>query len=125
MSELRLAHETRRACFCALTVAVATGEGEISARRIAAAVLRDAAVRAVCDVGGISVEELTALVDDQGERSFQQVLTSIEESLAAREESFGSSSHINSIQPLPLSSNMKKAFEAMADRGPFGGHLAQ
>lgn len=115
MSDLWLTHDARRACFSAAAVAGASGESEISARRIASALLRDQMVTAFCSAPGV-LEALIARIDGKGRESFQRAIESIERSLAATGESFGSTSHIGSIKLLPLSPAMKKAFESLAER---------
>jgi hypothetical protein len=112
---MRLTLETRHACFRALVVARAAGEGEVCARRTVSALLRDPSVRSVCDAIGVSTDALIAAADGHAEENFQSLHDSVERSLVERQESFGSPSHIESAQPLPLSSNLAAAFRALPE----------
>jgi len=116
MSGLRLTLDARRACFSAAVVAVACGEDEISARRIGSALLRDESVHAFCRALSGSVDALIETIDGHRDANFQQITESIEHSLAAKNESFGSPAHINSLKLLPLSAAMKMAFDSLAER---------
>ena len=121
MADLSLAHDASHACFTAAAAADAMGEDELSARRIASALLRDQTVSEFCRAQG-ALEALIDKIDGKGRGNFQSVIESIEHSLEATGESFGSSSHIASIKLLPLSSSMKKAFESLADRAAAVGY---
>lgn len=95
--------------FRALLVTIATDEPEVSARRIASAVLRTPQIRAACDVQRIAVSDLLAAVDGEKEGNFSRVLESIEKAVAQRGLEFGSRPHINSVAPRRINAITQQA----------------
>ena len=110
MSERNVTQEARRALFRAQVVTIASGEPEVTPRRIAAAMLSTPQVRSVCARVGISV----IVLDSESQQSYARVLTSVEESLAAHGEPFGSASHIASLRPRPMNPGTQRVLASIA-----------
>ena len=108
MPDRPISMEARQALFCACAVAIATGATEVTTRRLAAAVLGTIEVQIVCTAAGVSAGRLEAIVDLDAGQSYVEVLESIARSLAARSDHFGSRSHIDSVQPLPLAKHVQR-----------------
>src|SRR5207244_9112817 len=115
MPDRSVTPETRRALFRALVVAIASGEPEVTPRRIAAAVLRTAEVRSACDGASISTNTLATLVDGELENAFPRVLAAVEKLLVEQGETFGSATHIRSISPRPISRATQQALLRMTE----------
>jgi hypothetical protein len=112
MSDLRLSQEARRTCFRAQVVAITRQQAAVTTRDIAAAALRTEEVRAVCQDAGVTLEDFQAVVRAP---QFSQVLDESERSLTAKGDWFGSRSHIASLRPLPVTDDMRRAFDSLAE----------
>jgi hypothetical protein len=115
VTDLRLSQETKRACFRAQVVAIASGQTVVTTRDFAAAALHTDEVRALCEDAGVSAGALTAAVDPTD--AFPRILGEVERALVARGDFFGSRSHVASLRPLPATQTMRQAFVEMEASG--------
>jgi hypothetical protein len=102
MTERRFSAEVRRAMFWALLAARAAGEPQVTAPRVAAALLR-------CE----SMASLRADVDAPEALPFDECARRVAADLARRGIALGSPEHIQETTPLPLHPSVQAAIEAV------------
>lgn len=105
------AHETRLAMFWAALVAQCAGEAQVTASRIAAALLRTDTARARLD----SVRVLSA-ADDPQAISFEECEQRVRRELAASGTEFASKEHQATVQLRPLEPHVRTVLGQLIDR---------
>lgn len=108
--------ETRQALFRAALVAQCAAETHVTTNRIAAALLRTAAVRELCARAQIDPVRLFDAVDDPGALSFEQCERIVTNELARDGVELGSREHQERVQLRPMEPVVREVLDRALER---------